>query len=127
MRSRDAKAFVATWHRHHPPPAEPGKPPATPYVRIDLTATPAQATVHHPRAHEVLDRYGWLPQTGRRSYVLPAHTSECDTVAITVMTKRSLYAIGAGALIDLGIPSPAPAPSAPPAPAKARAAPPRTR
>ncbi|MFF4647783.1 hypothetical protein [Streptomyces sp. NPDC001389] len=110
-----------------PQPAEPGKPSATPDVRIDLTTTPVQATVHHPRVHEVLDLYGWLPTAGRRSYVLPAQTSECDIVAITVMTKWSLYAVGAVAVIDLGIPSPAPAPVAGPTPAPARAASPRTR
>ncbi len=51
-------------------------------------------------------------------------TSESDTVAITVVTKRSLYAVGAGLTIALKIPATASPRSAHPAPAAPAPAPP---
>lgn len=58
---------------------------------------------HSPR----LTRYGWAAAAGSAdgAYTLPKETSATDTVAITVMTKHSLYALGVSLAIALGIPA----------------------
>ncbi|MFF5491304.1 hypothetical protein [Streptomyces virginiae] len=112
-----------------------GQPASDPDVRIDLTTSPATATATATaaRAREVLIRYGWAATAGPAggTYALPKGTSESDTVAITVMTKHNLHAVGASLTIALGIPattSPRPAAVEPvPIPVQARATGPRTR
>ncbi|WP_406186142.1 hypothetical protein [Streptomyces sp. NBC_01006] len=112
---------------------EKSQPPPDPDVRIDLTTSPATATARSPQAREVLIRYGWTATAGPAggTYALPKETSESDTVAITVMTKHNLHAVGAGLTIALGIPattSPRPATVEPvPIPVQARATGPHTR
>ncbi|MFD6912329.1 hypothetical protein [Streptomyces virginiae] len=112
---------------------EKGQPAPDPDVRIDLTTSPATASARDPQAREVLTRYSWAAAAGAAggTYTLPMETSESDTVAITVMTKRSLYAVGAGLTIALGVPataSPRPAHPAPAAlPVPVRATGPRAR
>lgn len=112
---------------------EKGQPASDPDVRIDLTTSPATATASAARAREVLIRYGWAATAGPAggAYALPKETSESDTVAITVMTKHNLHAVGASLTIALGVPattSPRPASVEPvPIPVQARATGPRTR
>ncbi|WP_406346567.1 hypothetical protein OH787_06445 [Streptomyces sp. NBC_01547] len=86
---------------------ERDQPPPDPDVQIDLTSSPATATTRDPQAHEVLTRYGWAAAAGSANgaNALPKETSATDTVAITVMTKHSLYAVGVSLAIALGIPA----------------------
>lgn len=112
---------------------EKGQHASDPDVRIDLTTSPATATASAARAREVLIRYGWAATAGPTggAYAMPKETSESDTVAIIVMTKHNLHAVGASLTIALGVPataSPRPATVEPvPIPVQARATGPHTR